>query len=76
MIFCFQILCHDLGLGDEMKGCSTGKDILKKVDHEFARVILEWRKVTGALRKIVVPFLAENVAGRIHGHYTHFTVTG
>lgn len=65
-----------MDLGEEITGRGTGKDVLSKVNHEFVRVILDWRKCTGALSKVVVPFMSENVDGRVHGWYSQLTVNG
>jgi len=39
---------------------------------------MEWRKVTSALTKVVIPFQQDRNlgTGRVHGVYSHFTVTG
>ncbi|ODN05968.1 DNA polymerase theta [Orchesella cincta] len=72
-----QVLFREIGL-KQPKAKGTSKDVLLKLDHELPRVIVEWRKVTSALQKVVVPFQQERnlETGRVHGYYSHFTMTG
>ncbi|CAL8106804.1 unnamed protein product [Orchesella dallaii] len=72
-----KVLYKDIGL-KQPKAKGTSKDVLLKLDHELPKVIVEWRKVTNALQKVVIPFQQERSleTGRVHGHYSHFTVTG
>lgn len=67
-----------MGLKQPSGSKGTGKDVLSKLDHELPKLILEWRKITSALQKVVLPFLQEKSleTNRVHGYYSHFTVTG
>ncbi|CAG7822736.1 unnamed protein product [Allacma fusca] len=72
-----RVLFKDLKLCPPRKTRGTGKEVLSKLNHIVASIILEWRKVHHALQ-LVLPFSqAQNPkTGRIHGAYSHFTVTG
>ncbi|XP_035703456.1 DNA polymerase theta isoform X2 [Folsomia candida] len=73
-----KVLFREMGLKQPSGSKGTGKDVLSKLDHELPKLILEWRKITSALQKVVLPFLQEKSleTNRVHGYYSHFTVTG
>jgi DNA polymerase I-like protein with 3'-5' exonuclease and polymerase domains len=78
IILFLQILFREIGLKAPFGSKGTGKDVLSKLEHELPKVILEWRKVQVSLTKVVNPFqqVLSLETGRVHGHYSHFTVTG
>lgn len=57
----------------------TSREVLLKLDHEIAKIIMDWRQVKSiTLDKAVIPFESHKSAQthRLHGHYSHFNLNG
>ncbi|CAH0552774.1 unnamed protein product [Brassicogethes aeneus] len=58
------------------KKVSTRKEILEKSDHPVAKYVLQWRKLSGTITKMIYPLIRVIEKDRLHGCCITHTATG